>query len=114
MTRPGPVRILFGNEPRAYREALAAAFRVRCPSVEVIVVDSVELDAHVVQYAPALVVCSKLTMVVETEAPVWALLYPDGAPMVVTSVAGSRESSPDLDLDQLCALANRAVELLLS
>ena len=103
-----PLHILIGNDPRAYREALVVAFRARRPEAEVVAVDPVELDAMVARYSPALVVCSALTEAVETRVPAWALLYPDGARLVVSSVAGERKTASDLDLDELLSLADRA------
>ncbi len=109
-----PNRFLIGNAPRAYREALVAAFRTRRPGTEVVVVEPGELNAAVISLCPVFVVCSALTEVIETRAPVWVLLYPDGARLAVSNVAGERIETCDLDLDALLTLADRAEHLALA
>ncbi len=108
MNSPRPrMCVLLGNEPRVYREALATAFRASRPEAEVFAVDPGELDAAVALGRPALVVCSALTEAVQSHASAWALLYPDGARLAVSSVGGEQETAADLDLDGLLALADR-------
>jgi hypothetical protein len=89
------VRILVGNEPRSYRE--------------VIIVAPEDLDGAVVQRRPRpqLVLCSRLTEVVETRGLAWVLLYPHGEAHVVISIAGRRQTAPDLDLDGLLCLIDQ-------
>lgn len=106
-----PMRVLLANEPRAYREALAAAFRASRPDAEVVVVDPGGLDDAVALRRPVLVVCSDLTEAVEAHAPVWALLYPDGARLAVSSVAGERQIAGDIELDGLLVLADQGAAL---
>ena len=103
--------IVLGNEPRAYREALAAAIACLRPELAVTAVEPDALDAAVERLRPRLVVCSGLTARVESDVPAWALLYPDGARMVVTSVDGERATASNLDLAALLALLDRAAAL---
>ncbi len=103
-----PPRFLVGNAPRAYRETLATALRAYRPSAEVMLVHPDAVDAAVVALCPAFVVCSTLTEVIETRVPAWTLLYPNGARMVISSVAGERIQTADLDLEALLMLADRA------
>ncbi len=101
--------VLLANEPRAYRQALAAAMSARRDGVHVIVVTAEELDAAVLRHHPVLVICDAVTPVVETHAPVWVLLYPEGARLVVTSVFGALTYAADLTLEGLAALVDRAL-----
>jgi hypothetical protein len=68
------IRILVANEPRCYREVIAAAVHELRPHAEVITVEPADLDRAVVYRQPHLVVCSRLTEVVETHSPVWVVL----------------------------------------
>ena len=96
--------IVLANEPRAYREALAASVAVLRPGMEVLALDPADLDAALRAHRPRLVVCSRLTSAVEREAPAWVLLYPDGARLVVTHLHGREVAAADLDLVGLLAL----------
>ena len=101
--------ILLGNEPRAYREAMAAALGALRPALAVRAVEAARLDAEVARRRPRLVVCSRLTDAVRTRAGAWVLLYPDGARLVASRVAGEEALGADLGLAELVAIADRAV-----
>jgi len=98
---------LVANEPRVYREALAALR----PEPSVVAIEPAEFDGMVVRTRPDLVVCSSLAPSVEAGSRAWALLYPDGAPRVETSVNGERAVVADLDLAAALALVDRVVAL---
>jgi hypothetical protein len=100
--------IVCANEPRSYRQALTRAFQAQRPGLQVVAVDPDELDEAVQQHAPLLVICDRLTQVVETGVAAWVLLYPGGAREVTSSLSGVRESAADLDLDELLAFVDRA------
>ena len=95
------MRILVGNEPHFYREVIAATLQELRPHVEVIIVEPEDLDGAVVQHGPQLVLCSRLSEVVETRCLAWVLLYPHGEARVVISIAGRRHSIPDPGVDGL-------------
>ena len=103
-------RVLVAHEPRAYREALAAALAALRPEAEVRAVDPEALHRALAQAAPALVFCGELTAAVRA-APAWVVLYPDGAPLVETCVAGERATLADLGLEAALALLDRAAGL---
>ena len=111
MPFPDRPRVLVAHEPRAYREALAAALAALRPEAEVLAVDPGALDRAVAAAAPDLVFCGALTPAVRAAAPAWAVLYPGGTPVVETSVAGERAALPDLGLEAALALLDRAAEL---
>jgi hypothetical protein len=85
--RRASTRILLANEPRLYREVIAGALRVVRPHLEVLVVEPEDLDGEVVRLAPDLVLCSRLTDVVETRPRAWAVLDPTEMRAVIT-IAG--------------------------
>ncbi|MDP9375750.1 MAG: hypothetical protein M3Q65_25530 [Chloroflexota bacterium] len=101
------VRILVANEPSAYRDVIAAAFRALRPAAEVRPVAPEVLDGEVVCRAPHLVICSALSEIVQTRAHAWVLLYPGGTAQVVTSLAGRRATTADITLEDLLALVDR-------
>ena len=104
---PLSTSIVFANEPLVYRQALTRAIQAHRPGLQVVAVEPDELDAAVQQHAPLLVICDRLTQLVET-CVAWVLLYPGGAREVISSLSGVRESTADLDLDALLAFVDRA------
>jgi hypothetical protein len=109
-TRIRTMRIVLGNNPRAYRETLAAALGVLRPQIEIVAVPPAELDAAIADQAPDFVVCSELTEAVETHALGWALLYPEGSSLCVITVRGERVSVPNVQLDTLLAIIDRTTD----
>ncbi len=102
------IRIIIANEPRAYREAIAAVFAQLRPHAEVLLVEPDELDGCLARLAPQLVLYSRASAAVEGGAAGWVLLHPDGAARVEVAVAGRRESLGGIELDGLLALVDRA------
>jgi hypothetical protein len=99
------MRILVANEPRAYREVIAGALQVLRPHHEVIVVEPENLDGAVVRLVPELVLCSRLTEVVETRPLAWAVLYPAMDTRALISIAGhSHLVSADLPFTRLLSV----------
>jgi hypothetical protein len=110
-----PVRIVVANEPRAYREVLAAAVQELRPQLEVLAVEPAELDGAVARLAPRLVVCSQLSEVVETRAPAWVVLYPEGEGRAVIGVGGRRTAlnGGSIDFARVLMLIDKAAHALL-
>ena len=105
------MRILVGNEPRFYREVIAATLQELRPHLEVVIVEPEDLDGAVVQCRPQIVLCSRLSEVVETRCLAWVLLYPHGEACVVISVAGRRHTVPDPGLDGLLRVVDQTALL---
>jgi hypothetical protein len=101
------MHILVGHELRCYREVIAATVRALRPHHVVEIVAPQELDGAVVQRGPQLVLCSRLSEVVETRCLAWVLLYPQGEARVVISVAGRRHTVPDRGLDGLLRVVDQ-------
>jgi hypothetical protein len=69
-------RILVACELQSYRQALAAAFREVRSEVEVFEAEKYDLNRELVRLRPAdLVVCSRLTALVEDQVASWVELY---------------------------------------
>ena len=96
--------ILVANEPRAYREALAAALHELRPHIEVICIEPADLDRNVCQYSPRLVLCSRLTEAVERCCDAWILLYPHRANRAVISVAGRRAVVTNIEFSHVLSV----------
>nr|MBA3388665.1 hypothetical protein [Rubrobacter sp.] len=84
------LRVLMANEPRSYRDGLAAVLRELRPGIEVTTVEPDVLDGSIPRLTPDIVVCNRATGVVRQEVPVWLELYPDFASWSVVSVRGAR------------------------
>ena len=101
VTSVANTRIVVANEPRAYREALAAALHELRPHIEVICIEPDDLARTVCAYSPRLVLCSRFTEVVERCSDAWILLYPDRENRAVISVAGRRTVVANIEFSQL-------------
>jgi len=102
--------IVLGNEPRSYRETVAAVIRATRPGLVVREVEPAALDGAVAACRPRFVVCSEATDAVRAHAPAWLLLYPEGARMAVSSRDGREAVTGTLDLAGLLALVDRSGE----
>lgn len=105
------MRIIVGNNPRSYREALAAAFAELCRSVEVYSVEPEKLDTEVQRLTPEMVVCSSVTSTIMQYPLTWVMLYPEGSSHVEVNVAGRRSSLDDIELSGLLSIINETAVL---
>jgi hypothetical protein len=96
---------LIANGPAMYREVISAALRELRPDIEVFTAEPEDLESEFSRLLPHLVVCSRLTKLIEHDAPVWIELYPDGAShAVVGSLDGSRTILLGMDFDTLLSV----------
>jgi hypothetical protein len=100
--------VLLANEPLAYRQALARVIETQRPDVQVVTVTPDELDVAIQEHTPLLVICDRLTELVEKCVLAWIVLYPAGARHVTSSFEGAEEIAGDLDLSAVLALLDRA------
>lgn len=98
------MRILVANEPRAYRDVIAGAFRELRPRHEVIPVEPDQLDDEVMRLHPHLVVCSRLSSAVEAGPLTWVMLYPENETRTVISIAGEQTIAGDVEFSQLLSV----------
>ncbi len=102
------LRILVANEPRAYRETIAAALRCLRPLAEVVVGEPRWLDREVARVRPHLLLSSDPAGVEGAEVRSWVLLYPGGTSRIVVCIDGEQEIAVDLSFDDLLAVVDRA------
>ena len=106
------LRILIGNEPRSYREAISGAIEYVRPDAEVLTVEPEELDLEVGRGPAGMVLCSFVTSVVEKGSLAWVELYPGGGPGSRIGVDGLRlTAAGDLGLADILWIADRAEAL---
>ena len=105
------VRVLLTNEPRSYREAIALALEAVRPNAEVVTADPEDLDGKVRGFGPRLVICSRVSPLVEAEVPVWVELYTEHGPDSVVSVGGRRSTVAGMDLKDLIGVFDRTLSL---
>ena len=96
------------NELASYRESLAAVFRFSLPDLEVFETDSANLNREVLRLRPDLVICSRVTALVQERVPNWIELYPECKPLSTFCVGGERFTKKTVDLPDLLAVATRA------
>lgn len=103
-----PLRVLLANEPRSYRESIAAVFRQMRPGLQVKVVDPEALESNVVGFVPDVAICSRVTGAVRERVPVWVELYPEHAAHAVASEGGRRTEFAEIQLLDLISILDRA------
>jgi len=109
--RTGKPRVLMANEPRAYREGIAAVIGQLRPGVEVRTVEPDAMDGSILRFSPDMVVCSKATEALKGRVRVWVELYPGHAAHSVASVGGSLTEYAEIQLPDLLSMVDRAEEL---
>lgn len=101
------MRLLMANEPRAYREVIAEAVRDLRPDVEIMTVEPGEVDSHISNFRPDMVICSVATEAVK-DVRVCVELYPEFRPQSVISVEGKTSEVDEIQLADLLAVVDRA------
>jgi hypothetical protein len=109
--RRGRPRVLTANEPRAYREGIAAVISQLRPEVEVKTVEPNALDTSIERFSPDMVICSKATDALKGGVRVWVELYPENAAYSVASIGGRRMEFTEIQLPDLLSIVDKAEEL---
>lgn len=102
---------MLANEPRSYRETIAAALQVLRPETEVRTVEPEQLGRELHNFVPQFVVCSNLTPAVETGALAWVELYPGHESLSSVSIGGERSVINDIQLRDLISIVDRMESL---
>ena len=107
-------RVLFANEPRAYREAIADAVRAVGPPAAVFLAEPEDLDREFGRLAPHLVVCSRLSEAAMARATAsWIELYADHGSKSRVMLLGERERTVEgIELQGLLEIVERAGSLI--
>jgi hypothetical protein len=100
--------ILIANELASYRESIAAVFRAFMPDLDVFEADSADLNREVVRLRPEMVICSRVTTLVEDRVPNWIELYPDRELHSTFCVEGERSRTEQVELSDLFAVVERS------
>ena len=106
--REAALRVLLANEPRSYRESIAAVFRQLRPGLQVKVVEPEALESNVTRFDPDVAICSRATGAVMERVPVWVELYPEHAAHSVASEGGRRTEFAEIQLLDLICILDRA------
>lgn len=104
-------RVLMANEPRAYREGIAAVIGQLRPEVEVETVEPDDLDSSIERFSPDMVICSKATDALKGGVRVWVELYPDNDALSVAYIGGRRMEYAEIQLSDLLSIVDKAEEL---
>jgi len=99
------------NEPRAYREGIAAVIGQLRPMVEVETVEPHALDDSIERFAPDMVICSKATETLKDRVRVWVELYPENGALSVANIGGRRMEYTEIQLPDLLSIVDKAEEL---
>ena len=99
------------NEPRAYREGIAAVISQLRPEVEIETVEPDSLDTSIERFSPDMVICSKATEALKGSVRVWVELYPENAALSVASIDGRRMEYAEIQLPDLLSIVDKAEEL---
>jgi hypothetical protein len=94
-------RILVANELTSYRQSIAIVIGELHPNVEVLEVHPETLDREVARVGPDLVICSRVTTVVEEWVANWIELYPECSPFSAFCIDGERSAMEDVQLSDL-------------
>ncbi len=109
--RRGGPRVLMANEPRAYREGIAAVIGQLRPTVEVETVEPNALDDSIERFLPDMVICSKATETLKDRVRVWVELYPENGALSVANIGGRRTEYTEIQLPDLLSIVDKAEEL---
>jgi hypothetical protein len=99
------------NEPRAYREGIAAVIGQLRPTVEIQTVEPSAMDDSIDRFSPDMVICSKATEVLKDRVRVWVELYPENGALSVANIGGRRMEYTEIQLPDLLSIVDKAEEL---
>src|SRR3712207_1342597 len=98
------------NEPRAYREGIAAVISQLRPEVEIETVEPNALDTSIERFPPDIVICSKATDALRGGV-LGVELYSENAALSVASIGGRRMEYAEIQLPDLLSIVDKAEEL---
>lgn len=101
------MRILFANEPRAYREAFADAFRSLRPHAQVVTLEPEGLEAEVLRLRPDVVVCSRTTPAIRAATRSWMEVRVEGELLILRTSHTGRSYDTNPGLETLLAFLDR-------
>jgi hypothetical protein len=108
---PEGMRLLIANEPLVYREVISAAVEKLRPHLEVYTAEPTNLDKGFLILSPGLVLCSRITELIEREAFAWMELYPEHTSGAVVSLGGEKTTFEEMHFDTLLSIVDEAERL---
>jgi hypothetical protein len=105
----GTRRIFVANELTSYRQSIASVIRELHPNMEVLEVHPEILDWEMARLGPDLVICSRITAVVQERAANWIELYPECRPFSTFCIGGARKAMEDVQLSDLLSVCARVL-----
>jgi hypothetical protein len=111
LRRTGRPLVLLANEPRAYREGIAAVLGQLRPDAEIRTVEPEAMEGSILRFSPDMVVCSKATDALKGRVRVWVELYPEHAAHSVACIGGNLMEYAEIQLPDLLSIVDRAEEL---
>jgi hypothetical protein len=108
------MRVVLANEAAVYREVISIVLKKLRPRVEVFTATPDDLDQEFSRLLPQLVVCSRLTELVQRNATAWIELYPDGASHTVVALGDKQTTLTAMDFNTLLAILDATERLCIS
>jgi hypothetical protein len=106
------MRVIVAHSLLSYRGIISTVLQALRPHLEIFSVDPQDLDAEFRRLSPQVVVCSRVTELVEREALAWIELYPDHASSEsVVSLDGEKVTYPEIDLELLLSILDETQRL---
>ena len=87
-------------------------FRISLPRLEVFEAVSADLNREVLRLRPELVICSRVTSLVEDRVPNWIELHPGCGPISTFCLGGERSVREQVNLRDLLCVVDRTVVLI--
>ena len=105
------MRVMVAHSMVSYREVISFALERLRPHVETFIVEPENLDREFMSLSPQLVVCSRVTDIVERGSLGWIELYPEQTSESVVSLCGETTTYPEMDLDTLLSVLDETRRL---
>jgi hypothetical protein len=106
-----PMLVIFAIEPRSYRQAMGEALRSMRPHLEVVVLEPDTLEAGISRLEPHLVFANRPDASSPSLGHAWVEFRPYEEPPARVRLAGRRWELPEVGLDDLLSIVDRAEEL---
>ena len=105
------MRVMVAHSLLSYRQVISAALKELRPNLQIFIADAEDLDEEFGRLSPHVVVCGRVTELVEREALAWIELYPGHASESVVSLCGQKSTYSEMDLAALLSVLDEAERL---
>ena len=101
--------VLFANDLRSYREAMAGTIRAMRPDLDVRVVAPDDLAVTIAHTRPRLVIGSALPNALRANLPYWLIIFSDNTALAGGEFVETEAAVSNFDLTGLVAFVDRAM-----